>query len=46
MMQFILWAIIKQLTESESVLLERVIEAHFWPRLQPYFEDIILLLYV
>ena len=36
MKQFISWAIIKRLTESESILLKRGIEAHFRARLQPY----------
>ena len=36
MMQFISWAIIKRLTESESNLAKRGIEAHFLARLQPY----------
>ena len=35
MKQFISWAIIKRLTESESILLKRGIEAHFRARLQP-----------
>ena len=35
MKQFILWAIIKRLTESESILPKRGIEAHFRARLQP-----------
>ena len=37
MKQFISWAIIKRLTESESILLRRGIEAHFRARLQPYY---------
>ena len=40
MMQFILWAIMKRLTESESILLKRGIEAHFRARLQPYFQPV------
>ena len=36
MKQFISWAIIKQLTESESILLKRGIEVHIRARLQPY----------
>ena len=38
MKQFILWAIIKRLTESESILLIRGIEAQFRARLQPYLQ--------
>ena len=38
MKQFISWAIIKRLTESESILLKRGMEAHFRARLQPYFQ--------
>ena len=36
MKQFISWAIIKRLTESELILIKRGIEAHFRARLQPY----------
>ena len=36
MKQFISWAIIKRVTESESILIKRGIEAHFRARLQPY----------
>ena len=36
MIQFISWAIIKRLTESESVLPKRGVEARFQARLQPY----------
>ena len=36
MKQFISWVIIMGLTESESILIKRGIEAHFRARLQPY----------
>ena len=46
MKQFISWAIIKRLTESESILLKRGIEAHFRARLQPYFSVSTYSLYI
>ena len=37
MKHFISWVIIKRLTEFESILQKRGIEAHFRARLQPYW---------